>query len=44
MNKVTEFPTVFAISSLCLAPTARPIMTVDPIARPTIMTVSMCMT
>ncbi len=43
-NIVTVFPTERAAFSLFPSPTARPIVTVDPIARPTSITVSMCMT
>lgn len=44
MNSVTVFPTQADMRFLSPAPTARPIDTVVPIASPTIMTVSMCMT
>ena len=43
-NSVTVLPMIRAASSGLCEPTARPIFTVAPIARPTIMTVSMCMT
>ena len=44
MNSVTVLPMDWFTCSRSLAPTARPIMTVVPMASPTIMTVSMCMT
>ena len=44
INKVMVFPTVSAACLDCFAPTALPMVTVAPIASPTIMTVSMCMT
>ena len=44
MNSVTVFPKQADMRFWSPAPTARPIDTVVPIASPTIMTVSMCMT
>lgn len=44
MKSVTVLPMAAEASSCSLAPIARPIMTVEPMASPTIMTVSMCMT
>ena len=44
MNSVTVLPTQAETRFLSLAPTARPMDTVVPMARPTIMTVSICMT
>ncbi len=42
-NSVMVLPMVSAASSACLAPVACPIRTVAPIAKPTAITVSMCM-
>ena len=44
INKITVFPIVLDAFCLLFAPTACPMETVTPIARPTIMTVSMCIT
>ena len=44
INKITVFPTHFATFLCSLLPTACAILTVVPIASPTIITVSMCMT
>ena len=44
MNIVTVFPTHTAASLCLFPPTAWPIDTVEPMARPTIITVSMCIT
>ena len=44
MNSVTVLPIAQAARARSPPPTARPIATVEPIARPTIMTVSMCIT
>ena len=44
INNVTVFPVSAAALFLSLAPIACPILTVAPIARPTIITVSMCIT
>ena len=43
-NRVTEFPTLRAVLGPSFAPTAWLIDTVEPIARPTMTTVSMCIT
>lgn len=43
-NSVTVFPTVSDASLSCFAPAACPVAIVDPMARPTIMTVIICMT
>ena len=43
MKRVAEFPRLSAVSFGFLAPTACPMQTVVPIAKPTIMTVNMCM-
>ena len=44
MNKDAVLPTAKFTCLRSCAPTARPVITVVPIASPTIMTVSMCMT
>ena len=44
INKVTVFPITDAVSCFFRAPTAFPITTVEPMASPTIITVSICMT
>lgn len=44
MNNVTVFPIALAASSFLSAPTARLMVTVAPMASPTIMTVNICMT
>ena len=44
MNKVTVFPMALAASSFLSAPIARLMVTVVPMASPTIMTVNICMT
>ena len=43
-KRVIVFPMARRMPSSSSAPTKRPIMTVVPMARPTIMTVTMCMT
>ena len=43
-NKVTEFPTVWEAFFLSPPPIACAMMTVDPMASPTIMTVIICIT
>ena len=44
INRVTVLP-ITAVARLCSpAPMGRPMLTVEPIARPTIITVIMCMT
>ena len=44
MNNVTVFPIALAASSFLSAPPARLMVTVAPMASPTIMTVNICMT
>ena len=44
MNRVTLLPTARAARSCSWPPTARPMVMVAPMASPTIMTVSMCIT
>ena len=44
INNTAVFPTARFTFSFSFAPAARPIMTVEPIASPTIITVSMCIT
>ena len=44
IKSVTVLPMTFAASRLFFAPMARPMLTVVPIARPTNMTVIMCIT
>ena len=44
INKVAVFPVSIAALFLSLAPMACPMFTVAPIARPTIITVSICIT
>ena len=44
VKRETVFPIARRMPSSSSAPTKRPIMTVVPMARPTIMTVTMCMT
>ena len=44
MKSVIVFPITFETFLESLAPTACPISTVPPIARPTIITVNMCIT
>ena len=44
INSVAVLPMMAQVLSRSFAPTARPMVTVEPMASPTIITVSMCMT